>query len=292
MRAARCSTKPRSARCTLRAGATSPAAPIRCHGSARRCRRHAGDRLTRWQIHDVRTSLHDEMLAKVDRATMACGVEARPPLLDHRLVELAVNLPAALKLRDGRGKWILRQVGERYVPPGLFDRAKAGFTMPLSRWFQREWRDSPRRHARPRRRSAGPGCSSRRRCRRSWPTTRRIPASPPRTWSTPCSASRPGMKSFTEPETSMSPSGVSIVILSYNRLGALKAVLEGLLSQDLGGPRDRADPVQQFTVGRAPALALVRPGSRPSPIRRPQDLQLESQLALPGALYPGHARPA
>jgi len=99
-----------------------------------------GDRLRRWQIHDVRTSLHDEMLTKVDRATMASGVEARPPLLDHRLVELAVNLPAGLKLRDGRGKWILRQVGERYVPPGLFDRAKGGFTMPLSRWFQGEWR--------------------------------------------------------------------------------------------------------------------------------------------------------
>src|SRR5262249_28390814 len=99
-----------------------------------------GDRLTRWQVHDVRTSLHDEMLTKVDRATMACGVEARPPLLDHRLVELAVNLPARLKLRDGRGKWILRQAGERYVPPGLFDRRKHGFTMPLSRWFKREWR--------------------------------------------------------------------------------------------------------------------------------------------------------
>ena len=80
------------------------------------------------------------MLTKVDRATMASGVEARPPLLDHRLVELAVNLPAALKLQDGRGKWILRQVGARYVPEGLFDRAKGGFTMPLSRWFQREWR--------------------------------------------------------------------------------------------------------------------------------------------------------
>ena len=101
----------------------------------------AGDRLTRWQIHDVRTSLHDEMLTKVDHATMACGVEARPPLLDHRLVELAVNLPAALKIRDGRGKWILRQVGERLVPAGLFDRAKGGFTMPLSRWFKHEWRD-------------------------------------------------------------------------------------------------------------------------------------------------------
>lgn len=99
-----------------------------------------GDRLTRWQVHDVRTSLHDEMLTKVDRATMASGVEARPPLLDHRLVEMAVNLPAGLKLRDGAGKWILRKVGERYVPPGLFDRPKGGFTIPLSHWFGREWR--------------------------------------------------------------------------------------------------------------------------------------------------------
>jgi len=99
-----------------------------------------GDRLTRWQVHDVRTSLHDEMLAKVDRATMASGVEARPPLLDHRLVELAVNLPAALKLRDGGGKWILKQVGERYVPSVMLNRTKRGFTIPLSGWFQREWK--------------------------------------------------------------------------------------------------------------------------------------------------------
>jgi asparagine synthetase B (glutamine-hydrolysing) len=98
------------------------------------------DRLTRWQIHDVRTSLADEMLAKVDGSTMAWGVEARVPLLDHRLVELAVNLPAQLKIRRAHGKWILREVGARYLPREVLDRRKHGFTVPLSDWFRGPWK--------------------------------------------------------------------------------------------------------------------------------------------------------
>ncbi len=100
-----------------------------------------GDRLSRWQLHDVRTSLPDEMLSKVDRATMGSGLEARPPLLDHRLVELALRLPRSLKIRDGTGKWILKRIGEHRVPPGLMDRKKQGFTIPLASLFKDHWRD-------------------------------------------------------------------------------------------------------------------------------------------------------
>jgi asparagine synthase (glutamine-hydrolysing) len=98
------------------------------------------ERLARWQLQDIHTSLHDEMLAKVDKATMACGVEARVPLLDHRIVEFATNLPARLKIADGHGKWILKKVGERYVPRDALYREKAGFSMPLSEWFRGAWR--------------------------------------------------------------------------------------------------------------------------------------------------------
>jgi asparagine synthase (glutamine-hydrolysing) len=96
--------------------------------------------LGRWQLHDIYTSLHDEMLAKVDKATMAWGIEARVPFLDHRLVDLALNLPGRLKVADGHGKWILRKLGERYLPPAVLNRPKHGFSVPLSAWFRGELR--------------------------------------------------------------------------------------------------------------------------------------------------------
>jgi asparagine synthetase B (glutamine-hydrolysing) len=98
------------------------------------------ERLARWQALDIRTSLHDEMLAKVDKATMACGIEARVPLLDHRVVELATRLPARLKIAEGEGKWILKKVGERYVPRQALYRPKRGFEVPISDWFRDGWR--------------------------------------------------------------------------------------------------------------------------------------------------------
>jgi asparagine synthase (glutamine-hydrolysing) len=85
---------------------------------------------------DIRTSLADEMLAKVDRATMASGVEARVPLLDHRIVELAMRMPAHLKIAGGEGKWILKRVGERHVPNEVLHRPKRGFEVPLSGWLR------------------------------------------------------------------------------------------------------------------------------------------------------------
>jgi asparagine synthase (glutamine-hydrolysing) len=96
--------------------------------------------LRRWQLHDISTSLHDEMLAKVDKATMAWGIEARVPFLDHRLVDLALNLPDHLKVVAGQGKWILRKLAERYLPPAVVHREKHGFSVPLSVWFRGELR--------------------------------------------------------------------------------------------------------------------------------------------------------
>jgi asparagine synthase (glutamine-hydrolysing) len=91
---------------------------------------------------DTVTTLPDEMLAKVDRATMAVGLEARPPLLDHRVVEAAWALPPQLRVAGGTGKQALRLLLSRYLPVGLWQRPKVGFDPPLAAWLRgplREW---------------------------------------------------------------------------------------------------------------------------------------------------------
>jgi asparagine synthase (glutamine-hydrolysing) len=99
------------------------------------------DPVARLRTLDLLTYLPGDILTKVDRATMAVGLEARAPLLDHRLVELSYRLPTNTLMRGGRPKVILRELLERDVPRELFERPKSGFGIPIGDWLRGPMRD-------------------------------------------------------------------------------------------------------------------------------------------------------
>jgi len=104
-------------------------------------RAQTDDLLSRIQYVDIKTYLVDDILTKVDRASMANSLEVRCPLLDHKLMELIARMPSSLKLRNGQGKYIFKKALEHVLPAPILTRKKKGFAMPVAEWFRGELKE-------------------------------------------------------------------------------------------------------------------------------------------------------
>jgi asparagine synthase (glutamine-hydrolysing) len=108
-------------------------------------RAETDDLLSKIQYVDIKTYLTDDILTKVDRASMAVSLEVRAPMLDHKFMELVASIPSGLKLKNGTGKYILKKALEPVLPAEILYRPKQGFAIPLDVWFKRELKDMARR---------------------------------------------------------------------------------------------------------------------------------------------------
>src|SRR5204863_4571132 len=97
-----------------------------------------GDWMSAIQYCDINNYLPLDILTKVDRMTMAHSIEARPPLLDHKLVEFAARVPAHMRLRGGTTKYLLKRAMRGILPDGIIDRPKQGLAVPLAHWLRGE----------------------------------------------------------------------------------------------------------------------------------------------------------
>lgn len=99
------------------------------------------DRLSNLLAIDYKTYMVDDILHKVDRATMSVSLEGREPLLDHRIIEFVAQLPSDMKIKNGDKKWLLKQITHDYLPKEMMDRPKMGFGVPIQEWFKDELKE-------------------------------------------------------------------------------------------------------------------------------------------------------
>ena len=90
---------------------------------------------------DYKTYMVDDILHKVDRATMSVGLEGREPFLDHRIIEFVSRLPSDMKIKNGDRKWLLKQIAHKYLPREIMERPKMGFGIPVESWLKNGLRD-------------------------------------------------------------------------------------------------------------------------------------------------------
>jgi asparagine synthase (glutamine-hydrolysing) len=129
-----------------RPDARSPSDPVAPFAAWLDDPRAGADLVDQLCFADVMTYLPDDLLVKMDLATMAHGLEARSPLLDHHLLELAASIPASVRAPGGRLKGLLKEAFHEALPPGHLDRPKAGFSVPVQEWFRGPWVAFAREH--------------------------------------------------------------------------------------------------------------------------------------------------